>query len=74
MHDGVPHLLLAGSKILIKVFPEQWIGRGWTYSMADHAPVFRHLDFYLWEHLNSIVCGTHTTSSACNNQYRMDMT
>ena len=63
MHYGVPpHSLAAVREFFNGVFLQQWIGReGLTALTARPPPHIKHLDFYFWGYLQSIVCATEVS-------------
>jgi hypothetical protein len=56
MHDGAPtHFLRIVRHHLNQTIGEQWIGRGGQAKWPAQLPDLNILDFWLWEHLKTLV-------------------
>ncbi|KAJ4440420.1 hypothetical protein ANN_08561 [Periplaneta americana] len=56
MHDGAPaHFSRTARRYLDRRFPDRWIGRGGPIAWPPRSPDLNPLDFYLWDHLKSLV-------------------
>jgi hypothetical protein len=56
MHDATPaHFSLVDHRYLNRKFPGHWIGRGGPIAWPPHSYDLNPLDFYLWNHLKSLV-------------------
>ncbi|KAJ4428878.1 hypothetical protein ANN_25871 [Periplaneta americana] len=56
LHDGAPaHFSRTARRYLDRRFPDRWIGRGGPIAWPSRSPDLNSLDFYLWDHLKSLV-------------------
>ncbi|KAJ4449697.1 hypothetical protein ANN_01101, partial [Periplaneta americana] len=56
LHDGAPaHFSRTARRYLDRRFPVRWIGRGGPIAWPPRSPDLNPLDFYLWDHLKSLV-------------------
>ncbi|EZA62845.1 hypothetical protein X777_01160 [Ooceraea biroi] len=56
MHDGTPaHFIRAARNFLNERFDNRWIGREGPTAWPARSPDLNPLDFYLWNHLKTIV-------------------
>jgi hypothetical protein len=59
MHDGAPaHFDRVVRDHPNERFHERWIGRGGPVPWLSRSPDLTPLDFYLWEHLKTVVYAT----------------
>jgi hypothetical protein len=59
MHDGDSvHFSHAVRGVLNNTYHGRWIGRGGPIAWPPCSPDFNPLNFYLWEHLKSLVYAT----------------
>jgi len=58
-HDGAPsHNSVNVRRLLDRVFPEKWIGRGGPQTWPPRSPDLTPLDFFLWGHIKEYVYQT----------------
>lgn len=56
MHDGAPaHYRVTVREFLNETIPNRWIGRGGPVPWPARSPDCNPCDFYLWEHVKSLV-------------------
>jgi hypothetical protein len=62
MADGAPrHFLRIVRQNLNQTFGEQWIGCRGPVSWPAQSPGLNPLEFWLWQHLKSLVCSVLIT-------------
>jgi len=64
-HDGAPpHYTRHVREYLNEYFPNRWLGRGGPVSWAPRSPDLTPLDYYLWDHMKTLVYETKVDSRA----------
>jgi hypothetical protein len=57
MHDGAPpHFSRAVRDVPSDTYHARWIGKGGPITWLPHSLDLNYLDFYMWGHLNILVC------------------
>ena len=64
-HDGAPpHYTRHVREYLNESFPNHWLGRGGPVAWAPWSPDLTPLDYYLWDHMKTLVYETKVESRA----------
>jgi len=64
-HDGaLPHYTNGVKEMLNELFPNCWLGRGGPVAWPPKSPDLRPLDYYLWDHMKTLVYETKVDSRA----------
>ena len=64
-HDGAPpHYTRHMREYLNESFPNRWLGRGGPVAWAPRSPDLTPLDYYLWDHMKTLVYKTKVESRA----------